>query len=163
MHNSRLKYIIRISMMFLLVFLGTFFLTQKVYAEGTTDLGTEDQGEDGYRPYTERNKAKTFGQERLSHMPIVDDNGTAITYTVEEFDVDGYTKNAGQITGSSADGYQIEFTNTHNDPATPTPSGDDDYVPPDTGDHTNTLPWGIALGVSLAAIIAAVIYRKRSE
>ena len=96
-------------------------------------------------------------------MPIVDDNGTAISYTVEEFDVDGYTKNAGQITGSSADGYQIEFTNTHNDPATPTPSGDDDYVPPDTGDHTNTLPWGIALGVSLAAIIAAVIYRKRSE
>jgi len=70
MHNSRLKYIIRISMMFLLVFLGTFFLTQKVYAEGTTDLGTEDQGEDGYRPYTERNKAKTFGQERLSHMQV---------------------------------------------------------------------------------------------
>ena len=118
---------------------------------------------DGEQVYSGVLNADNNWMGTFYEMPMYDKKGNRITYTVSEYNVEDYTMSGGTVTGNAADGYQVIFTNTHNDPATPTPSGDDDYVPPDTGDHTNTLPWGIALGVSLAAIIAAVIYRKRSE
>lgn len=77
MKNSQFNRVLKCSAM---AALSLFFVTamaKSVSAEGTKDM---DSGDTGYRPYTERNKAKTFGQERLSHMQVYLEKGETVYF-----------------------------------------------------------------------------------
>lgn len=61
----------------------------------------------------------------FADLPKCDDNGGAITYTIAEVSVEGYTTT---ITGSAANGFVVTNTKTPTEP-TPTPHNDDDDEP----------------------------------
>ena len=77
MNKSHIKKILLRAAAVALPLLLLSVFSQRVFAEGTSDM---DQGDDGYRPYTERNKAKTFGQERLSHMQVYLKKGETVYF-----------------------------------------------------------------------------------
>jgi hypothetical protein len=102
-------------------------------------------------------------------MPIYNEDGSVIKYTVDELDVNGYKKSNDGISGNSSEGYEVTFLNTYNEPTpsptpTPTPTPDDStkYAAPDTGDATNAWQWGLLFG-GMVVVIGIVLYVKKKN